>query len=323
MDDEAEEPSVSTVQAPPCGCCGAISRYRCPACGVRTCSLACVNKHKAERPCTGKRETAAYKPVQAFDDAALAHDYHFLEGMLRAVDSGKRRRGDLEPPPAARTNKSGLAPARQLLLREASERGIQLELMPHGMQRQRENTSRYDARRKQVFWRTELCFASAGVKHAHANAPEACTVGQLLSALLVPDDEKVEGMEEEETRTMTGGKGGSGSSTPPTSAQSWLRVRDDGQRALLSHKLRAYAKAYSSSRWNGGDDADEDDGLAVFMRCEGPSRRADAPRYFRLGVEAVLGEALKGKVVVEYPTLHVALGREEADAFALVAEDRE
>ncbi len=35
-----------------------VDKYKCPACGIRTCSLPCVNNHKRVTGCTGKRNVS-------------------------------------------------------------------------------------------------------------------------------------------------------------------------------------------------------------------------------------------------------------------------
>ena len=180
-DDEPVQPRPAPVLCP----CGEPSRYRCPACDARSCSLACVNKHKVAHSCSGIRKTGEYKPISGFDDTALVRDYRFLEGVVRASDSAKRTRRETEKP-AGVARQSGLTPARQNLLRHARDRGVQLELLPHGMTRQRENTTRYDGRRQSIAWRVELRFVDAGVLHVVPCVPEGCTLAQLLRSCLEP-----------------------------------------------------------------------------------------------------------------------------------------
>ena len=132
LDGDASQSGGGTSQSAAsavCACCGEPSRYRCPACDTRTCSLACVQRHKTERNCSGVRDAAKKITISEFDDNALMRDYRFLEGVGRAVDSGKRVRRDTERPAAA-TRFSGLTPARQNLLRHARQRGCLLYTSP-------------------------------------------------------------------------------------------------------------------------------------------------------------------------------------------------
>lgn len=51
--------------------CGkASAKYRCPACNLRTCSLACVRAHKSEFECSGIA-TSTYKPLEELDTRTL------------------------------------------------------------------------------------------------------------------------------------------------------------------------------------------------------------------------------------------------------------
>ena len=188
-----------TDRAPPsavCGGCGAEGRYRCPGCDARSCSLTCVRAHKAATGCIGRRDPSQWCAIGQFDDHVVQRDYQFLEGVLRAVDSSKRRR--LDPGPAgAPSGRGALPPVRHHLLRGARERGaagppsistysldiststlplrvpsllpgVHLELQPAGMLRERQNSSRYDGRRKVLTWRVEFLFPAAGVRHVRA-----------------------------------------------------------------------------------------------------------------------------------------------------------
>lgn len=301
--------------------CGEPSKYRCPACDVRSCSLACVRRHKAEQACSGKRDSAKYCSVQTFDDSTLHRDFRFLEGMGRAVDSGKRTRRDTERPVAAARN-GGLTPQRQNLVRLANEHGVQLELLPHGMTRQRENSTRYDGRRKWIGWRVELRFVDAGVIHVLPCVPEGLPILQLLRSCLEPDvvlpadgsqaahsatDARAppaaaaHGPKEADPAAVAAAGGASGevaSSVAPSAAPAAVR-RDEGQRALLRHKLRAYGKAGAAS-------------LRVFMATE--CRRADERGFNTMPLSQTLCEALRGKALIEFPTLHVALPDETGAA---------
>lgn len=342
-----------------CGRCGAPSLYRCPACNARSCSLDCVRKHKADTGCSGVRSKTEFRPMSDFDDATLARDYHFLESVIRDVDSGKRRLNDTEVPSARPGQK--LTPARHHLFKQAKERGIGLEMLPHGMQRQRDNTSRYDGRRRRICWRVELRFEGASVLHVLPAVPESCTIRQVLRSLMEPGETLVAiGAAKTENSGSVSGCGFSGDAhgapssaaisntasgsalgvvsgarqvsradghdgddaIPSAGADTSSRVvstkyepgparsvqRDqagseasEGTKALLRHKLRSYCVLGV-------------DRLVAFMRVE--HRPANEPRYYRMPLEATLSEALRDKIVLEFPTLHIAAaGTPEEAAF--------
>lgn len=47
------------------------SKYKCPGCCVRTCSLPCVKAHKESTGCNGKRQLTQFVPLDSFDDNLL------------------------------------------------------------------------------------------------------------------------------------------------------------------------------------------------------------------------------------------------------------
>ena len=234
--------------------------------------------------------------MNAFDDAALRHDYNFLEGAIRAVDSSKRRLHDVGVPAASKSNNNSLTPGRQNLLSQASKRGIHLELMPHGMQRQRANTTHYEGRKKQICWRVELRFSAAGVVHSLPSVPEGCTILRVLQAVLEPGVTLVSrGVDDKaDAASSTAATADSATTRESAGAASGRDMprRDDGIDAVLRHKLRAYSTAGAAN-------------LRVYLLVEG--RQAADPKYHRLPLEASLSTALNGKRIFEFPTLHVAM----------------
>lgn len=68
---------------PMCEVCGdQPSKYRCPGCDKRTCSLPCSRKHKEDSGCSGKRDRLKYVSLEEFDDRTL------LSGMNRERQCG-------------------------------------------------------------------------------------------------------------------------------------------------------------------------------------------------------------------------------------------
>ena len=65
-------------------------KYTCPRCALRTCSLACCLTHKKTRHCTGQRDKASFKPLDAMNELDLLSDYRFLEEVHRKVETSQR-----------------------------------------------------------------------------------------------------------------------------------------------------------------------------------------------------------------------------------------
>ena len=121
-EEEAPAPPPAPKEVPACAC-GEPSKYRCPGCGVRTCSLLCVKKHKVEQQCSGKRDAATFCDIKSFDDRVLMRDYALLESVGRSVDSSERGRKQMTNDQEASLGRhDGLTPARRELLKQAQWR---------------------------------------------------------------------------------------------------------------------------------------------------------------------------------------------------------
>eukprot|EP00605_Chrysophyceae_sp_TOSAG23-4_P002923 GSChrysophyteH1.ASY1.ANO1.3218.1 assembled CDS len=67
-----------------------ISLYKCPACSVFSCSLACCKEHKVVQNCSGRRDKTAFVPIAQFREKHLRSDFHFLEDILQTKSRAKR-----------------------------------------------------------------------------------------------------------------------------------------------------------------------------------------------------------------------------------------
>ncbi|GAM34875.1 HIT finger domain protein [Talaromyces pinophilus] len=66
-------------------------KYRCPRCSVRTCSLPCTRKHKTWSSCTGVRDPAAYLTRSQLEtEASFDRDFNFITGIERRLERAER-----------------------------------------------------------------------------------------------------------------------------------------------------------------------------------------------------------------------------------------
>jgi hypothetical protein len=138
----------------PCGSCGAAtSRYCCPRCQHRSCSLVCLKQHKVDAKCSGQRDRCDFIPIQNFTTDDLVKDYRFLEEVAREDDGAARR---LREAPSTKQTKWG-----KTMMAQAKQRSIQLRLMAPGMKRRRENTSAFNKKQSAMMWRVEWRFESS------------------------------------------------------------------------------------------------------------------------------------------------------------------
>ena len=181
-----------------CSKCGKPARYKCPACACMTCSVECVRKHKEDSGCSGKRPRSVFAPLREFDESMLLRDYHFLEDVARTNDAahrGLKGIGTMKVPIRGRGRGRGrggrgrggkafglphLPRHVHLLLRAAKERDVSLKLMPLGMQRRMDNTSRYDTGTQVLSWRVQWSVhvggSSAALQLTSAAVPETHSI---------------------------------------------------------------------------------------------------------------------------------------------------
>lgn len=129
-------------------------KYTCPRCGIHTCSASCVKKHKQRAPCSGVRNPAAYKKRADLATASsIDQDFNFISGversLQRAEDDTVEREIHLHP--------AGLGKTQQVNKLEvaAKERGIKLIRAPQGLSRRKENTSHLAYQGQNILWTVE------------------------------------------------------------------------------------------------------------------------------------------------------------------------
>ncbi|XP_021887710.1 box C/D snoRNA protein 1 [Carica papaya] len=134
------------------------SKYKCPGCSIRSCSLPCVKAHKLRTGCTGKRDVTQFVPLSQFNDNLILSDYQMLEEVKRVAESAQRTRGKL-----CGYYRSKLPFGLKNLRTAASRRKIKLLFLPSGMSRREKNQTKYDERTKMISWTIEWRFHSTNV----------------------------------------------------------------------------------------------------------------------------------------------------------------
>ncbi|KAJ8679797.1 hypothetical protein QAD02_015584 [Eretmocerus hayati] len=136
-------------------CAAERAKYTCPKCEVRTCGLQCSNIHKKELNCDGIRDKTKFIPINAFTDLDLLSDYRLLEDIGRSVEQFRRD-------PCKRFTRCGDLPSHLFKLRGAAfKRGTRLEFMPQNFSRHKDNSTYFDWKTNEFFWRVELIFPQA------------------------------------------------------------------------------------------------------------------------------------------------------------------
>jgi hypothetical protein len=131
-------------------CCIQASKYTCPKCLLKTCSLACSKSHKNIYNCTGARDKTAFIPKESYSIQNLTSDYHFLEDVARIADNASRSSENMN----ASTPRKKLPKWAQLALNQE----IHIRLMPSGLKRHDENQSRIQS--NSIYWTVEFIYKS-------------------------------------------------------------------------------------------------------------------------------------------------------------------
>ncbi|KAF8403887.1 hypothetical protein HHK36_011993 [Tetracentron sinense] len=134
------------------------SKYRCPGCSIRSCSLPCVKVHKQRIGCTGKRPRTQFVPLSQFNDNLLVSDYNLLEEVKRVAESAQRMRHKL-----CGNSHFKLPFKLQNLRKVAGRRRTKILFLPSGMSKREKNQSRCDQRKKSIYWTIEWRFHSTDV----------------------------------------------------------------------------------------------------------------------------------------------------------------
>lgn len=166
-----------------CTQCGKPSRYCCPKCSARSCSLPCVKQHKRNEECDGIRDKTAYIPLSDFSDLDLLSDYRFLEESSRVAENAYRNKSKL----GIFSQRSCLPGNVHQLQVRAGQKGVHLKILPKCFTKRRENTSQYHFKEKCIYWHILWDFVQAETKVHDERIPEKETLGRCLGRNLNPD----------------------------------------------------------------------------------------------------------------------------------------
>ncbi|KAL3615394.1 hypothetical protein CASFOL_041055 [Castilleja foliolosa] len=157
------------------------SKYKCPGCSLRSCSLPCVNSHKKRTSCTGKRPLTSFVPVSQFDDNLLISDYNMLEDVKRIAESAQRMRVKL----------CGYSHFKvpfhlKSLQNAAKSRKTELLFHENGMSKRQKNQTYYNKKMKFIAWTIEWRFHSTDVVLVDHRVNENSTLASVIEKHLKP-----------------------------------------------------------------------------------------------------------------------------------------
>ncbi|KAL8542392.1 hypothetical protein ACS0TY_003311 [Phlomoides rotata] len=183
--DEKIEPSPSNNKPSPVLCeeCNINpSKYKCPGCSLRSCSLPCVNSHKQRTSCTGKRPLTNFVPISQFNDNQLISDYSMLEDVKRIADSARRTRIKL----CGFSHYITLPFYLKSLRNAAWSRRTKLQFLSNGMSKRVKNKTYYNKKKKFISWTIEWRFHSTDVVLLDHGVHENSTLSSVIEKHLKP-----------------------------------------------------------------------------------------------------------------------------------------
>ncbi|XP_025419730.1 box C/D snoRNA protein 1 [Sipha flava] len=150
-------------------CSSDLAKYCCPRCEVKTCCLACVNIHKKELDCDGKRYKTGFKKLEKFNDNEMSQDYRLMNEFIEVVGEFKMKTQRL----------SNLAPGFRRLRYQAYQRNVRLQILPNSTMN-KNNTSFFNHKLNKIFWRIDWIFHGIDVKFTNHKVPEYQKINDIV-----------------------------------------------------------------------------------------------------------------------------------------------
>ncbi|CAO3630937.1 unnamed protein product [Cunninghamella blakesleeana] len=132
-------------------CQSQASKYKCPRCQLRTCSVNCVKQHKLDQSCSGERNKAEYVPLKQYNESNMMNDYVYLEDVSRQSDNLTRQRST--DPQFIKMDQK-----KKAIIKNARQAGIVYDMLPSGMSKHKLNRTNYSIKCRQIFWTIEFVF---------------------------------------------------------------------------------------------------------------------------------------------------------------------
>jgi hypothetical protein len=133
-------------------CESALYKYTCPRCQVKSCGIACLNRHKKGSNCTGVGDPFANLQSKNIEEKDVEKDYIFVKEMLSNADKVKRTLTGVES--------LSQEPKRFKIMRINAKKlyNITIHNAPAIIERHRENISFYFVKTKTFYWIVEILY---------------------------------------------------------------------------------------------------------------------------------------------------------------------
>ena len=254
------------------------AKYKCPKCQFSTCSLKCVQLHKVENNCDGIRDKSRYIPKDKIADIDIMSDYRLLESTTRCIDSYNRDVIKRSTRRFRDPHNIPLPPHLMKFRNACYRRGkCRLHFLPQKFERHEQNTSRFNWKKNEIFWRIQIKF------------PHTMPIAQTYTFNYVSEKTLIYDL----LRPFIEGN------THVTA------INEDtaGDTLVIDKKCLEKYDVYKAAGFNG---------LKILLKSEGDM--AGSKRYRELDLSQSLSHNLSEKNIVEHPVLLVIL-KHHSDSF--------
>ncbi|KAK5955472.1 hypothetical protein OHC33_003110 [Knufia fluminis] len=261
-------------------------KYTCPRCGIHTCSLPCVKKHKTWAQCSGIRNPAEYrKRAELATPSSIDKDFNFITNVERAITKADDD---------VLSRDIGLAPVRQLrrvdarpkVEMEIEQRGVKVVKAPKRLSRAKQNKTHWVGQQKSVMWTVEWICSDG--ERITGSALESRTLGEAY--INIVGKKKIKRKRRLSTHDQAG----------PQPQPKVAKQEADGVLQTKPTKENEARKELTTS-----SSADEQLLNGMHFYLHNPQTSSKFKCLIPLPTGNTIRAALEGQTVLEYPTVYV------------------
>ncbi|PLB44186.1 putative HIT finger domain protein [Aspergillus steynii IBT 23096] len=311
-------------------------RYRCPRCSTRTCSLPCSRRHKLWSQCSGVRDPAAYlRRNELATEAAFDRDFNFITGIERQIERAERdadNRGvQVDPQRHSYTdvaavglehevesegdgarkrkrpnNDGGMVRGEAGFMRAAENAGVKVIRAPKGMTRSKQNGSRWHPKAKNLNWMVEWIMPDGQKRSRHCL--ESSTVAEAFDRVYpLPKQEKEQKKtEEQQKQSLEEDKGKDSEAVVEplegTGPSEETQTPHDATTPPVENESQSADAPNQQSSTNPADITSHRNSFFYLHR---PRTATKQIVLIPLSPKTDLTSALRGRTVLEFPTIYV------------------
>lgn len=153
------------------------SKYKCPKCLCRTCSLPCVKQHRVSGNCNGVRCKTAFVAIKDFNENHMLSDYRMLEEISRACDNSERSRMAQEP-------ERKMMKSMKIQKNKARRMEVNLKFLPVSFTRRKINSTFYKFSSQCFLWHVEWVFQELDICIHNKRVPDTTKLADALKNCL-------------------------------------------------------------------------------------------------------------------------------------------